>query len=599
MEKENPFGKLGDLLSKRRPWYSLPTILAAPELIRIRNDMRKQNLLDTEEPPMPVRNPNEPLPPHVADERSFDGSDNDLGCPMMGATGRRFGRNVPLKNTFPDTANLLNPNPREVSRVLMTREEFQPASFLNLLAASWIQFMVHDWFVHKKSDGRTIDIPIADDDPWVDKPMRIAATEPDPASPDSKRPPAYANQNSHWWDGSQIYGSDAETAARLRSGVDGKLRISESGRLFLDPDTGLELTGFTDNGWVGLSMLHTLFVREHNTICEMFKSRHPTWSDDQLCGKARLVNAALLAKIHTVDWTPAILPHPTTQFALRTNWSGILGEDLQEVLKFLNEDELLGGIVGSDTDHHSAPYSLTEEFVSVYRMHALIPDELVIRSHLTDRELARLEFPQIAGRVGCTVLDQYSMLDLFYSFGRAHPGAVRLHNYPRHLQTLVRDNDRLDLAAVDILRDRERGVPRYNEFRRLIGKDPVKSFEELTDNERWREEIRKMYGGDLEKVDLMVGLYAEPLPEGFGFSETAFRIFILMASRRLKSDRFFTKDYRPEIYTPEGIAYVKENNMTTLLKRHFPDVAPALQGVGNAFAPWRAAGGASVIRAAG
>jgi len=28
-----------------------------------------------------------------------------------------------------------------------------------------------------------------------------------------------------------------------------------------------------------------------------------------------------------------------------------------------------------------------------------------------------------------------------------------------------------------------------------------------------------------------------------GFSDTAFRVFILMASRRLKSDRFFTRDY--------------------------------------------------------
>lgn len=31
----------------------------------------------------------------------------------------------------------------------------------------------------------------------------------------------------------------------------------------------------------------------------------------------------------------------------------------------------------------------------------------------------------------------------------------------------------------------------------------------------------------------MIGLVAEPKPEGFGFSDTAFRIFILMASRRL------------------------------------------------------------------
>jgi hypothetical protein len=88
----------------------------------------------------------------------------------------------------------------------------------------------------------------------------------------------------------------------------------------------------------------------------------------------------------------------------------------------------------------------------------------------------------------------------------------------------------------------------------------------------------------------MVGLFAEPLPAGFGFSETAFRIFVLMASRRLKSDRFFTDDFRPEIYTPEGIKWVKENNMTTVLKRNYPELAPALEGVKNPFAPWKAIG---------
>jgi hypothetical protein len=92
--------------------------------------------------------------------------------------------------------------------------------------------------------------------------------------------------------------------------------------------------------------------------------------------------------------------------------------------------------------------------------------------------------------------------------------------------------------------------------------------------------------GDVDRVDLMVGLYAEPLPKGFGFSDTAFRIFILMASRRLKSDRFFTTDYTPEIYTQTGLDWVGNTTMVDVLLRHYPELAPALQGVDNAFAPW-------------
>jgi hypothetical protein len=180
------------------------------------------------------------------------------------------------------------------------------------------------------------------------------------------------------------------------------------------------------------------------------------------------------------------------------------------------------------------------------------------------------------------------MSDLFYSFGTLHPGAITLHNYPRFLQTLKNDGGKhfTDLGAVDILRDRERGVPRYNQFRRMLHKRPVRTFEELTANREWAAELRRVYSGQIEDVDLMVGLYAETPPPGFGFSDTAFRIFILMASRRLKSDRFFTTDYTPTVYTPEGLRWIDDNTMTTVLLRHFPDLQPFLARLDNAFAPW-------------
>jgi len=73
------------------------------------------------------------------------------------------------------------------------------------------------------------------------------------------------------------------------------------------------------------------------------------------------------------------------------------------------------------------------------------------------------------------------------------------------------------------------------------------------------------------------------------FSETALQIFSLMASRPLKSDRFFTDDYRPEVYTSDGIGWIEDTDMRAVILRHSPDVAAALQGVENAFAPWRVA----------
>lgn len=120
-----------------------------------------------------------------------------------------------------------------------------------------------------------------------------------------------------------------------------------------------------------------------------------------------------------------------------------------------------------------------------------------------------------------------SMIDVLYTFGTAHPGAITLHNYPRFMQDLEvpaipgkRSVDHIDLAAVVIMRDRERGVPRYNRFRRLVHMPPAKDFSDITSNPVWQQELRDVYENDIECVDLMVGMFAEDLPAGFGFSDT-------------------------------------------------------------------------------
>src|SRR6185312_5303939 len=94
------------------------------------------------------------------------------------------------------------------------------------------------------------------------------------------------------------------------------------------------------------------------------------------------------------------------------------------------------------------------------------------------------------------------------------------------------------------------------------------------------------YNNDIDSVDLMIGLYAEPLPAGFGFSDTAFRIFILMASRRLKSERLFTRDYTPRVYTRLGLAWINTHAFPSVLVRHAPGLPATLRAIDNPFAPW-------------
>src|SRR4051794_3951471 len=204
-------------------WSRLPRLLALAVLIGLRRRLQDRNLYDTgrgglDRPPFTDADAVD-----YRGERTLDGSYNDLSDPLMGAIGSRFGRNVPLERTWPDEApDLFEPNPRLISRELLTRTSFQPATTLNLLAGAWIQFEVHDWFSHGEGDpGRAWEIPLEHDDPWPEHPMRIRRTPADPSA-EPGRPATFVTGDTHWWDGSQIYGSTPQFAAAIRTGELGK-----------------------------------------------------------------------------------------------------------------------------------------------------------------------------------------------------------------------------------------------------------------------------------------------------------------------------------------------------------------------------------------
>jgi hypothetical protein len=210
----------------------------------------------------------------------------------------------------------------------------------------------------------------------------------------------------------------------------------------------------------------------------------------------------------------------------------------------------------------------------------------------------------------------------------------------------------LDIPALDIIRDRERGIPRFNEFRRQYGLRSLSGFDDFVDvrlpeddpGRKHQEQIvlklREIYGqhtcddskviteaqtrdgrpitdclghpdgtvvDNIEDLDTVVGWLAESTrPHGFAISETQFTVFIINASRRLFSDRFFTSSYRPEFYSKLGIEWVDNNGpdgrvmeagrpngheeevspFKRVLMRTMPELSDELSHVVNAFDPW-------------
>jgi hypothetical protein len=424
---------------------------------------------------------------------------------------------------------------------------------------------------------------------------------------------------------------------------------------------------------------------------------------------ARMVVSAEIAKIHTIEWTTQLLYGELLYRGMNANWSGLLREDsdvsdaLKEAVRRLDDSDdpkksnglyaaFAGGpgIVGlgnrvyedqswlsllfgkkKDTwnlanpehvnggvKHFGSPFNFPEEFITVYRLHPLVPDMIEYRErHEPDAIKAKVPVVETFRGKATQAMRQKGLANWTLSMGRQRLGLLTLQNHPQFLQNLKMPRlesvtKQIDVPALDLIRDRERGIPRFNEFRRQYGLKQLTGFDDFIDqrlpqgsSERQEQErlvklLREVYGrhqcdaskiitdaqvnvdkspiddclghangsmvDNIEDLDTVVGWLAEfRRPHGFAISETQFVVFVLNASRRLFSDRFFTSSFRPEFYTTFGIDWVTNNGpdvqmekapsnghrdqvspMKRVLLRTVPELEPELRHVVNVFDPW-------------
>jgi len=477
----------------------------------------------------------------------------------------------------------------------------QEAPFLNLLAIAWIQAQLHDWVSHRPTPlGGSHKVDLAPDDPLRSRYGIDALHVPKSAVNPFKdaKPLAHLSEVTHWWDASHIYGSDQDTLERLRACGEGKLRI-DGELLPLHPETGTEDTGFARNWWIGLDLIHTLFVKHHNYVCDrlMEGETRRKWTSDELFHTARLINAAIMAKIQTVEWTPAVLPNGKVVFGMATNWWGMLQARFRRVSertihsRWEPRDPVFGGIAGGKRDNHGKPYGMTEEFTEVYRLHAGMPDHIGLRA-LGGGVGQRGPTDDKRGAAARAMVQEHGIATLLNSFGHQHMPALVNNNYPAFMcEMSVPGQPVIDLGTNDVFRARERGVPPYNEFRRMLGLAPIQRFEDLGCSAETVQTLERLYGSgaqDLEKLDLLAGTSCELWrAENFGFGETMFTVFIQMASRRLQADPFYTEKFNHRYYTKTGMDLIEKATFKSVLLQHYPQLEQAgLRNVENAFEPW-------------
>ena len=340
-------------------------------------------------------------------------------------------------------------------------------------------------------------------------------------------------------DGSMIYGSDAELASLLREFSGGLLkegsaqpgkkpelpRISEADNRRSDGEPfvgcteaaygtlGCFLAGeFRVNEQVVLSVMHTLWFREHNRIARELATLNPSWDDEWIYQEARKIVGAILQKIVYYDYLPKI-------FGKRI-YDIVVGE-------FDTYDPRINPGVNNafSTAAYRYGHTLIRPFFdrldSSYQNTGTGPLELSqvffnpdqFRASFGTDPLTRGLITQTSRRV-----DEFLSTVLTSNLFRTH----------------------LDLASLNIQRGRDHGLPPYLTWQRYCKEVFPELMDARFENVLTYVRFLELYGS-LDTLDLWVGGLAEEREAGSLLGPTFACLFGITFANIRDGDRFYFK----------------------------------------------------------
>lgn len=424
-------------------------------------------------------------------------------------------------------------NARTISNIVFSQDESKQ-DLLNLSDFTWAfgQFVDHD-ITLSKAGTEFAPIIVPEDDAYFKKGDIILfnRSEYDPESGEATGiPRAYLNATTSFIDGSAIYGTDQQRADWLRTFIDGKLKVSSGNLLPWNTQDG-ELNGAIDynaphmdddtkllrkyyvagdvraNENPILIAIHTLFVREHNRLCEEYKKDNPNMTDEELYQAARHDVIGMLQNITFNEWLP------------------VMGIKLPDY---------------SGYNENVNPNIFNEFSTAAFRLgHTLINSDL-IRMSDNGEEISR-------GNI--------SLRDAFFNpltVGLAGGVEPYLKGMATQVQqdfdNKVIDDLRnflfgsggvgLDLAAINIERGRDRGLADYNTIRASLGMPRVKEFSDICSIEEDVTALSTLYES-VDNIDPWVGMLTEKHIAGTLYGELVLRIMRIQFQNLRDGDRFY------------------------------------------------------------
>jgi len=493
--------------------------------------------------------------------RTINGQGNNIDNPTWGMENGELIRTTSV-NYKDGVSELHDDKPN--ARVISNRVFDQPATTEDIFQLSdfvWVfgQFLDHDLSKVGNSNEPVLVI-VPEDDEWFLPGAAIALGRSEVvAGTGVDSPRQYKNKITAFIDGSNVYGSNQETADYLRSFSHGKLRVSTGDLLpwntttgeFNDPKDGAAPAMDDDTHSGGklyvagdsranenplLTAMHTLFMREHNRICGELVLEHPNWSDETLYQTARKEVGAILQAITYYEWLPVtglnieeysgykpdVNPNITNLFSAAAFRVGhtLINSDIIRMDN--NGDELSNGNI-----------SLRDAFFNPI---------VVSLAGGIDPYLIGMA-TQVQQKMDNKIVDDVRN----FLFGPPGSGGG------------------LDLAAINIARGRERGVADYNQLRAEFDLEPYTEFSQITSDPEALAALQSVYT-DIDKLDAWVGMLSEePMPNMI-YGELL-SVSLMEQFRDLRDgDRFYFEN--DDYFSEDDIARIKATTMQDVIMRN-------------------------------
>ncbi len=406
----------------------------------------------------------------------------------------------------------------------------------------WGQFIDHDLVLTKSAypaENLRIQVPLGDPffDPRATGNQTLAFTRSsyDPST-GINTPRQQINHTTATLDGSMVYGADASVTDVLRTHQGGELRTSDGGFLPFHALVPEEYLAGDEraNENIALTAMHTVWVREHNTIAQTIRQQNPALTDEQIFQRARSIVVAEIQAITYNDWLPALL-----------------GE----------------GAVGNYQGYNPAiDPSISNLFASAaYRFgHSMLsptllrlnPDQsqaadgnISLRaSYFAPSEIASSGISTLLQGAAAQVAQEIDLLmvDDVRNFLFGQPGS-----------------DGLDLAALNIQRGRDHGLPDYNSVRSQLGLGRADTFADITSDPELQSALADLYPS-VDDIDAWVGALAEDHVAGSSVGELVLAVLVDQFNRTRAGDA----EWYQNVFTGQELAEFDATTLKDVIERN-------------------------------